>query len=371
MGHYIQAVSVRWYNACAYYAVTLARGLAACGHRVTVAGDKGTPVLEKAREWGIDCLCGTNSQSYNPLRYLDNIRRYRKYALDNDVTLVNAHNGRDHLTWALALWGTGIPLVRTSGNRIPPKNHIGARYLIRKTNGIIATCDRIRSYYVDRFGIDRSAIPSINGGVDSSFFFPDYASGVTRESFGIPRNSYVFGIIGRYSLVKGHRYFFDAAGIVAQKFPDVWFVVSGWDADMSGEDVRKMAEEAGVADRTLFIERQHDIRGLIGMLDAGVISSVGSETVCRIAMEYMAMGIPVIAADTNVIPEVIRHGESGIIVPSGSGEAMAAAMEQVVQSQENGRAMGSLGRNIVETEYALVSFAEQTHASYERFSGNG
>ena len=98
---------------------------------------------------------------------------------------------------------------------------------------------------------------------------------------------------------------------------------------------------------------------------------VGSETVCRIAMEYMAMGIPVIAADTNVIPEVVRHGESGIIGPSGSGEAMAAAMEQVVQSQENGRAMGSLGRNIVETEYALVSFAEQTHASYERFSGNG
>ena len=85
----------------------------------------------------------------------------------------------------------------------------------------------------------------------------------------------------------------------------------------------------------------------------------------------MAMGIPVIAADTNVIPEVIRHGESGIIVPSGSGESLAAAMEQLVLSQDKGHAMGRLGRAIVEKEYALVSFAEQTLASYERFSGNG
>jgi hypothetical protein len=138
MGHYIQSVSVRWYNACAYYAIALSRGLKALGHRVTVTGTHGTPALEKASEYGIYVL------DHKPGGILfDHVRLlqiYRHYALKNGATLVNVHSGRDHVLWSIALKGNGIPVVRTSGNQIPPRVHAISRFLLKRgKRGVIAS----------------------------------------------------------------------------------------------------------------------------------------------------------------------------------------------------------------------------------------
>jgi len=370
MEHYVQAASIRWFNACAYYAVALSRGIHSLGLRVTFAGHDGLPSVEKARSSGIDVFTRPAPKFENPVEYITTIRAYRKFAVENDVTLVNVHNGNDHTLWALALRGTGIPLVRTSGNRLPPKAHIGSRLLQKKTAGFIASCNTVRTNYADRFGIDPQNIRVLNGGIDSKHFSPGHTSEHLRESLGIHGNAFVFGIIGRYSPVKGHSHFFRAAGLVSHKYPDARFVVSGWDAQLTKNDILKMAKDAGVLDKTGFVDFQHDIRDLIGAIDAGVVASTGSETVCRIAMEYMAMGIPVIAADTNVIPEVVRHGESGIIVPAGDHRAMASVMEQVMASKDKGTAMGQRGREIIETDYSLEAFAQQTLDAYRGFTGH-
>ena len=49
----IQVVNVRWYNATAWYGVTLAHCLQKAGHESIVAGLEGTPPLEKAKEMGL------------------------------------------------------------------------------------------------------------------------------------------------------------------------------------------------------------------------------------------------------------------------------------------------------------------------------
>jgi glycosyltransferase involved in cell wall biosynthesis len=369
MAHFIQAVTVPWYNACADYAVTLACGLRALGHRVTVAGGSGSPAVARARDLGFEALERPGSASWNPLELVRLVKTYRSYVRDHGVAAVNVHHGRDHLLWAAAMRGTGIPLVRTSGNQIPPKIHPGTRRLLRHhTAGIIASCGAVRKFYADGFGINPERIPVINGGVDASFFTPHNPREALRSALGIPGEAFVFGIIGRYSPVKGHRYFFEAAEEVSLVSPDAWFVVAGWNAQLNGEDMRAMAERAGIIERTRFTGRQNDIRDLIGSIDAGVIASIGSETVCRIAMEYMAMGIPVIAAGTNVIPEIIRDGETGWIVPRGDSGAMAVAMGRLLASREGAHALGLNGRDRVEREFSLERFAEKTLDAYRSMS---
>ena len=112
-------------------------------------------------------------------------------------------------------------------------------------------------------------------------------------------------------------------------------------------------------------------RDLIAALDAGVICSVGSETICRIAMEYMAMGLPVVGTDTNVIPEVVRHGETGIVVPAGDADACAAAMKDFAGAPEKARQMGAFGRTILEREYSLPVFTETTIDAYRKLTYHG
>jgi len=369
MDHYIQAVSIRWFNACAYYAVALSRGLKSLGHRVTFTGGSGTPAVEKATEYGIEIL---DEKSRNPFGHIGLLNKYRRFVLENDVKLVNVHNGYDHFLWFLALKGTGIPLVRTSGNQIPPNTHIFSQFLIKKgTAGIIASCKNIQGFYSNGFGIKAENITVINGGIDTDYYSIGYIRGQLRSKIGLPDDAFVFGIIGRFSPDKGHKYFFRAAEIIAKEYPKVWFLAAGWKAQLTEKDIRVMAREAGVLDRTVFPGRYPDSRDIISSIDVGVIASVGSETVCRVAMEYMAMGIPVIATDINVIPEIIRHGESGLVVPSGNSEAMAQAMKHLLISEEKAKVLGWCGRKIAEKEYSLESFAAQTIEAYRSILGDG
>jgi len=372
MEHYIQAVSLRWYNACAYYAVALSRGLTASGHRVTFAGTSNTPAVEKAREYGIEIL---NNKSKKSKKYFEQIRlvnEYRQYVLKNNIKLVNVHNGHDHFLWSVALRKTGIPLIRTSGNQIPPKVHILSRFLIKRcTAGIITSCKKIQGFYSNGFDINAEKIPVINGGINTDYYSTDYNRGQLRKKIGLPEDAFVFGIVGRFSPDKGHKHFFRAAGIITKEYPEVWFLAAGWKAQLTVEDIHSMAHKAGVFDRTVFPGWCLDSRDSIGSLNVGVIASVSSETICRIAMEYMAMGIPVITTDTNVIPEIVRHNESGLVVPSGNPEAMAQAMKQLLISREKVKAFGQVGRKIAEKEYSLESFAAQTIEAYRGILDNG
>jgi len=366
MEHIVQAVTIRWYNACAYYAVSLARGLGDIGRRVTVVGGYGTPAIEKAREANCIVRDFHETQSSGAMSYVDLIRVYRRFALEENVTLVNAHNGSDHALWAIALRRTGIPLVRTSGNQIPPSVHPASRFLMRKTAGVIASCKTIRTYYSEGFRVDSSAIPVIHGGVDNRRFSPGGRYGLSRKDVGIPADAFVYGILARYSPDKGHDVFFRAAGEVAKRNPAVWFLAAGWKAQLTEEDMRSMASDAGISERCVFAGRHPDTRDLIGLIDAGVIASVRSETICRIAMEYMSMGVPVIGTDTNVIPEVVRHGETGFIVPAGDYKAMASAMEELVISGNFARRFGDNGRILAGREYTLSDFAKKTLEAYTR-----
>ncbi|MFA6472349.1 MAG: glycosyltransferase family 4 protein [Candidatus Latescibacterota bacterium] len=371
MSHIVQAITVPWYNACADYAVQLARGIQKVGHRVTVTGGSGSPVISKAREFGVEVYDYSSPASANPVDYYFLIKGYRKFAIENEVSLVNVHHGRDHLAWALALRGTKIKLVRTSGNQVPPNRHFGARYLIENcTSGIIASCRTVQKYYTDVFGVKPEDIPIVNGGVDSVYFTPGYRRNVLRNSMGIPEKAFVFGIVGRFSPVKGHRYFFAAAEKIGRAHPEVWFVVSGWEAQLNEDSMKVMAADAGILDRTRFTGKQTDIRDLLGVLDAGIIASVGSETICRIAMEYMAMGIPVIGADTNVIPEIIRNGRNGYVVSQADPHALEHGMELLIDSPERLREFGKNGREIIEEEYSLEKFASITLEAYRNMKVN-
>ncbi len=361
--HVLEAVSIRWYNACADYAVQLARGLTGQGIQVTIAGPAGSPAVAKAAGFGIPVLA--HPARKDPVSYFRTVATCRAFALREKVTLVNVHDGVSHMLWALALRGTGIPLVRTSGNQLRPGTHPLARHLVlKKTAGIIATCRTIRRFYAEGFGIPPGNIPIINGGVDTDHYSHGHPHGGLRQRFGLPEDAFVFGILARFSPDKGHETFFRAAGEVASRQKDVWFLVAGWNAQYSRDDIGSMAARAWVLDRTRFFGREGDTLDLIGAVDAGVVASTGSETICRIAMEYMAMAVPVIGSDTNVVPEVVRDGETGIVVPAGDHRALAGAMDILAGSREKARQLGRLGRMIGEREYSLPAFAETTLNAY-------
>ena len=128
-----------------------------------------------------------------------------------------------------------------------------------------------------------------------------------------------------------------------------------------------MISDEDIEGNTIVLGRSKDVRELIATCDVGVVASLDSEVICRIAMEYMAMGRPVIAADTNVLPEIVTDGQTGIVVPAGDSVSMQQAMDRLSSAPDHLEMLGKQARQRAVDEYSLASFADKTVECYKKF----
>jgi glycosyltransferase involved in cell wall biosynthesis len=94
--------------------------------------------------------------------------------------------------------------------------------------------------------------------------------------------------------------------------------------------LERRARELGVADRVRFLggRSRDDVLGLFRGADAAILTSAW-ENLPHSILEALAVGTPVIATAVGGVPEVVRDGENGLLVPSGNVEAIAAAIDRL------------------------------------------
>jgi hypothetical protein len=135
----IQVVNVRWYNATAWYGVTLAKCLQDAGHESIVAGLAGTPPLEKAKEMGLRTIA-LPFNSAAPAKLFETWNGMDRLVRDFRPDIVNCHRGEAFVLWALMQKKYGFGLVRTRGDRRLPKNGLINRWLhCKAADAVIAT----------------------------------------------------------------------------------------------------------------------------------------------------------------------------------------------------------------------------------------
>ncbi|MHB8504885.1 MAG: glycosyltransferase family 4 protein, partial [Acidimicrobiales bacterium] len=83
-----------------------------------------------------------------------------------------------------------------------------------------------------------------------------------------------------------------------------------------------------------------------------------------VLMEAMATGLPVVATSVAGIPELVRHGESGLLVPPGCAPALAAALIKLAADPELRRDLGTAARSVVEADFKLTRNVELLVSSF-------
>jgi len=96
-----------------------------------------------------------------------------------------------------------------------------------------------------------------------------------------------------------------------------------------------------------------------------------SESFGVAAVEAGACGLPVVASKVGGIPEVVKDGETGILVPPDDPGALAGAIRQLVEDVEMRKRMGGNGRDFVEETYSWEKSVEQMVALYRRLIKQG
>ena len=363
----LQLINVRWYNACAHYAISLSYALKRRGHKVIVAGDPHSPPLLIAKELGLSIYEDLYLSYTSPWMIAYNVKRMADLTEREEIDIINAHRGEGHLIAVLAgkFGKRKVSLIRTRGDVRTPKANLFNRYLNNQcTERIITTCQVLKENCIKNFKIPENKVVNIPAGIDPDFFSSRERDRNWEEKLNLPEGSLVVGILGRLSPVKGHKYFIQAADIVLKRIPLVIFLICGTDAQISLLELKEMVRVMGREENFRFLGKVKDPREIISLFDVGVVASTGSETICRVPLEYMAMGKPVVGTKVNAIPEVISNGYNGLLVEPGNATQMAEAIIKLLEDKPERERCGEMSRRMVIERFTLDEFAQRTEEVY-------
>lgn len=207
----------------------------------------------------------------------------------------------------------------------------------------------------------------IPSGVDTARF-KALPPGDHKQRLGVPADRTVVGVVTRMRVRKGVDEFIRAIGRLRYTRPDVHGVIVG-EVELDA-DLQALVRSLGLDDHLSLLGRRSDMPEVLSAFDVFVLCS-HDEGMSNAILEAMAMEKPVVATDVGGTGEVVRHGQTGLLVPAKDPEALAQAIEEVLARPNRMREMGRLGRRIVVDEFSAESMVRQMQALYLDLASGG
>ncbi|MDZ7267421.1 MAG: glycosyltransferase [candidate division KSB1 bacterium] len=237
----------------------------------------------------------------------------------------------------------------------------GYRLAMACADLIVAVSHEVKQSLVRRRGIPAGKIRVIHYGVDLEQFHPNGRDTVLakRRELGIHPESFLLGTVARLEPWKGHRYLIEAFAQLAPQFPDVHLVFVG-DGSLRAE-LEAQAQRLGVRHRIFFLGVRQDVAQWVNAIDLFVLPSLPGEGLPNVLLEAMACRKPVIATRVGGVPELVRPGENGFLVPPGEVAALREVLQQVLRDRSCLAQLGRNARATVENSFTL----QQQIAAFE------
>jgi glycosyltransferase involved in cell wall biosynthesis len=320
------------------------------------------------------------AESLGKARYLIQARRVRRVIQDLEPDLLHAL----HLTsygflgalsgfrpLVISVWGTDI----LEAPRLTPFHLWLTRYSLARADIITATGLHLATE-TTRYAPRGKPVTSIPYGVDLDRFSPsepDLRTPSPPAARGQgERPHVVIGTVVRLSPEKGVRYLIEAFATLRQRYGDhVRLRIAGDTTPTPGGPDRgaleALAAKLGVADAVEFAGWiDHDalpdfLRGLNVFVLPSIYEGFGVA-----AVEASASGLPVVASNVYGIPDVVRDGRTGLLVPAKDAGALAGALARLIDDPDLRASMGKLGREYVTARYDWKENAGQMERLYTR-----
>jgi len=265
--------------------------------------------------------------------------------------LVHAHEARAAQAAWIASKLRGSRYVLTRRVMKPPSRSALTSRIYRDAAAVTALSRAIADVLAERFpGLDAAVIPSALAAAE-----PDPCR-VAEIRAALPE-AFLVGNVAALDVAKGQLELLAAAKTLTAAHPDMGFVFVGEGPD--GEIIRAAASGQGGVHFTGFVDNVADY---LAAFDLFAFPS-HHEGLGSVLLQAMAAGTPIVASDTGGIPELIRHEDTGLLVPPGDAESLAAAIERLYGDEKlrrrlAGAALRRLG------EFSVAGVTDRLEALY-------
>jgi phosphatidylinositol alpha-1,6-mannosyltransferase len=193
-------------------------------------------------------------------------------------------------------------------------------------------------------------------GTDPDRFRPAVDSSAIRERFHLPDSVRWLLTVARLEPHKGMDTVIAALPAIAARASDVGYLIAG--SGPAREKLERLAHKTGVANRVRFLGEigERDLPALYNVASAYVGVSrraerIGVEGFGISLVEASACGLPIVAGDSGGVPDAVRAGETGFLVPPEDVGAVAEAVCRLLTDRALAGRIGAAGRRAVETHY--------------------
>lgn len=313
-------------------------------------------------------------QPVDPQNDIMALLRLTGFLLRNRYQIIHTHNSKTGFIGRLAGRLARVPVVihTVHGFAFHDQEAKWRQRLFRSLERMAARwCDRmifISQPLIDwamkeKILLDERKVIKVYSGIEIDRFRPatEMEKQKNRDKLGLSENDVVVGTVSKLWEGKGHATLIEAFSIVRQEKKESKLVIVG-DGPIRC-DLESLVRRKGMENSVIFTGFQMDVVPAISTLDVSVLPSF-FEGMGRVLLESMAMGIPVIGSAVGGIPDLIRHGKEGFLVPPGDPNALAGAIRTLLGDPVLARRMGLAGIDRVSETFSSREMVRQIEQVY-------
>lgn len=343
-----------------------AEGMTKRGYPAILAVSPESRLRHEAERAGIPVEPVTFRQTRFAGLIVDFLRVIRRH----EIRIVNTHGSLDSWTASLAarLSPTRPCVIRTRHKSTPVTNTARHRLLYKVLPHVIVTTGaNVREQLIGQLGLCPSDVVSIPTGVDTAVFRPAARTRTLRIEVGAAPNDPLVGSVAFLRSYKGLTHLIDAAALVRRRHPGAKFLIVG-DGPEKAQLMAKI-QRLGLSSAVVLTGLRRDVPGILSELDVFVLPSIEGEGLPQALTQAMAMQRAVVATCVGGIPEVVRHGVTGLLVPAGDPEVLAHGIDTLLRDRSLRMRMGRAARERILNGYTLEQMLDQTEELYARLLG--
>lgn len=341
------------------------------GHRVTVVfPDKllKNPFLRKRDidSWAPLAKSGVNVNRMN-YRAFNGVKRLRTFLIQEQFDIIHAHRNEAMIAATKALADTTLatPVAIQRGTvSVPRKPHLLSALTAPQVKAHVVVADAVKDVLITALGRERTKmIHTVYGSVEVDRFAPRPPDPDILSRTGFPANARVVGSLSSWRRAKRLDLVVNALADIMVDAPDVYGLFLG---DNLHREIIPLARKRGISHRCFFAGFQPDIRPWLSVMAVTVMAADAQEGLSGVLRESLAMEIPAVSTRCAGNEEIIRHRETGMLIPMNDPPALRQTLEWALSHPREMKEMAQKGRQWVLANCSVTAQVDRLDSLYSQ-----
>lgn len=324
------------------------------------------PLLERLRGSSVSVREFYPKGGFDSFRGIYQMFRLAKFLRRGRFQIMHSHDVYANILGIPAATIARVPIIISSQRDLghldlyKSGRRIWLRRLQKLSTAVLTNANAVREAVLSENHFAPEKVRVIHNGVDLERF----SKASKDRNWLLPAASHEKWIVlvgNMHGEIKGHSVLIAAAKAVVGEFPSVRFLLAG-----DGERRKGFEEQVsrlGLEQHFLFLGRRDDVSRILGCCDVGILPSQ-AEGFPNAVLEYLAAGLPTIASRVGGNVEIIRDGQTGLLVPPNDSAALGQAICRLLREPHYASELGDSGRAYVAAEFSFQRLIDKTDRMY-------